>query len=557
MKQDAAISLPKVFDPDVRPPVATSCGPILYGAAMPHPDLHDPLTMMAGVIKRFAIRPPKPRVQLLGRLGRFVDKWLRENLVPLDPATDLSVEAWLEQTSYPEWRKKELREKWARVGSIWEKRYHGVKGFPKDETYVEMKHVRGINSRTDEFKVAVGPMFKAIENILYKHRSFIKHVPVADRPRYIIDLLYREYGTYLQTDYTAFEALFTKEIMEAVEFRLYRYMTSRLPGGAEFMRLITEVLGGLNWCQYRDFWVSLYGTRMSGEMCTSLGNGFANLMFMLFMLELKGASDVEGVVEGDDGLFVARGPTPTKVDFEQLGLIIKLETYQNLAEASFCGMVFDLQDQLVVVDPREVVASFGWASGRYSHSGRKTLDALLRCKALSLLHQYPGCPVVAALGRYGLRVTRHIKTIQMYRILNSRKAFSGWERDQLLAALRDEKRVKSVTPPNNTRLLVERLYGVTLEMQSYIENLLDAKNDFEPIRDDLFAQICPPSWRQYWGTYVGDAPDARRPGIHPPSHRIVLPCKLVGRWLVPHDFTGVVGRVLTRPMDLTSRYVLG
>jgi hypothetical protein len=557
IKQDAAISVPREVDLDVRPPVAVSLGPVLHGAAMPHPDPRDPLTTVAGSMKRFAIRPPKPDVQWLEELGEFVRDWLPKNLVPLDPATDVSVESWLLKTTYPRWRRDELLVKWYKVASIWEKRYHGVKSFMKLETYLEWKYARGINSRTDEFKCAVGPIFKAIEEKLYQHPSFIKHVPVADRPRYITEMLYREYGTYLASDYTAFEALFTKEVMEKVEFQLYEYMTSKLPGGPEFMRLVREVLGGLNWCEFRDFFVSLFGTRMSGEMCTSLGNGFANLMFMLFMLKKFGCTDVAGVVEGDDGLFVCRGTPPTGKDFEKLGLIIKLETYSSLAEASFCGMVFDPEDKLTVMDPREVLSAFGWASGNYARSNAKTLKTLLRCKSLSLAHQYPGCPVISALAQYGLRVTRDVKRIHLYRVMNSGKAMSGWERDQLLDALRDEARIKYVVPPMNTRLLVERLYGITVEMQYYFENLLDSKNDLLPIKDDLMLALCPQSWKDYWATYVGNAEDERRPHINAPQKCIILPCRRIGDWLVARDATPrnlppVPGRLC----DLTARAVL-
>jgi len=553
MKADAAISLPRDVDLGIRPPVAVSLGPVLMGAAMPHPDPHDPLTVATGVVKRFTTKPPEPDVQLLEELGVFVDNWLKKNLVPIDTAADLSILAWLAKTNYPNWRKVELVAKWDRVATIKDIRYHRVKGFPKDESYIKFKYTRGINSRSDEFKVAVGPWFKLIEEELYKHPSFIKHVPVADRAKYIQEMLERAGATYLQSDYTSFEALFTPDVMQKVEFKLYAYMTEGLPGGPEFMELVRKVLGGLNWCEYRDFFVSLFGTRMSGEMCTSLGNGFANLMFMLFMLQKWGCTDVAGVVEGDDGLFVCRGTPPKGSDFEALGLKIKLETYQNLAEASFCGMVFDPEDKLVVTDPRESLASFGWASGRYALSGPKTLRTLLRCKALSLCHQYPGCPVISALGRYGLRMTRDVKRVQMHRLVNSGKAMSGWERDQLLDALRDEARITFIEPPPNTRFLVEKLYGITVEMQLYIERLLDQKQDLSPINDPLIAELCDPSWRDYWDKYVGDADDPRRPVIDLPKHIVDIPCEVRGRWMVPKGFTGAIWPLRSRAMDLTRR----
>jgi len=284
-----------------------------------------------------------------------------------------------------------------------------------------------------------------------------------------------------------------------------------------------------------------------------LGNGFTNLMLMLYVLEERDCSDVEGVVEGDDGLFVFKGTPPTSKDFEELGFVIKLVMFNNLAEASFCGLVFDLEDKLVVTDPREVLASFGWTSGRYARAGQKTLGVLLRCKALALAHQYPGCPVIWALAQYGLRVTRDVKRIHMYRVLNSHKAMSGWDRDQILEALRDESRIKVIVPPINTRFLVERLYGISVEEQLYIERSLLLKEDREPIKLPLVVSKLPVSWTEYWDKYVGDADDERRPCLSLKSTPVQLPCVRRGDWLVPPDYRGRVWRLRGPVMDLTTR----
>jgi len=541
MKREAAISLPLVVDLSVRPPVATDLGIALEGAAMPHPDPKDPLTTIAGVVKRFAIRPPAPDVQLLDELGAFVDKWLVDNLTPLEPHADTSFEAWIEKTNYPLWRKGELRAKWEVMDHTWEN-YNGVvlrdwttvKSFMKDETYDTWKYARAINSRTDEFKSLVGPIFRLIEEKLYEHPSFVKHIPVAERPQYIYDLLYREAGTYYVSDYTAFESLFVRPLMEKVEFRLYEYMTKALPCGRAFMDVVVRVLGGLNWCEYRDFFVSLVGSRMSGEMNTSLGNGFSNLMFMLFVLEKSACRDVRGVVEGDDGLFTCSG-TPDESLFDKLGLRIKLEKTDSLAEASFCGMIFDTDDRLTVTNPLEVLASVGWASARYSRSGTKILRPLLRCKALSLAHQYPGCPIISALAHYVLRETRDVRRIRMVKVLNSRKGMSMWERDQLLDALADESRITRLEPPINTRFLVEKKYGITVEEQRAVERYFDKCTELRPLKLDYMVDKCPQSWRDYWTTYVLSPVDLDRPIVSAPHHVVQLPCRLDGQWLVPLD----------------------
>jgi len=318
------------WDRSVRPIVRSSLGCHVCRVALPHPDPSDPPTLEAGVRKRFAFNPPKAKPQILEDLRRFVQDFCRKHLIPLSPELDTGFETWLEKTPYPEWRKADLRRKHAELLALpnGREKYLKVKSFMKDECYTEYKHARGINSRTDEFKTMVGPIFKLIEEAVFKLDWFIKKVPVKDRPAYIMERLFCVSGRYFETDYTAFESLFVAELMDCCEMELYKYMVSELPGGDEFISLITKALLGENECSFKFFTVWVQATRMSGEMCTSLGNGFSNLMFFLFLCWRKG-SRCTGVVEGDDGLFRVDGPAPTASDFRDLGLVIKMKEHRT------------------------------------------------------------------------------------------------------------------------------------------------------------------------------------------------------------------------------------
>ncbi len=80
---------------------------------------------------------------------------------------------------------------------------------------------------------------------------------------------------------------------------------------------------------------------MSGEMNTSLGNGFSNLMFMLYACEIQGI-ECDGIVEGDDGAFALSLKPGQKFDesiFAEMGLTIKLEKHTDLMSMSFCGIL--------------------------------------------------------------------------------------------------------------------------------------------------------------------------------------------------------------------------
>lgn len=499
-----SITEPRPVPASYRPVVQSSLGCPVDGHALPHADPGDPQTTAAGVRVRAANKPPIPDAFEMDEFRMFVRSRLKELFQPLRSDADLSVETWLSKCKYPKSRKVELARKWAKVVDIFDhsKHYGNCKCFAKDETYVDYKHARGIYSRSDEFKCAFGPVIKAIEEQIYKNPAFIKHVPVAERPKYIQDLLYRVGYKYWATDYTAYESLFTELLMECVDFELFEYMISQLPN-SDWFRKFEGVLAGDNVCEFKHFTAIIRAKRMSGEMSTSLFNGFANFMIQQYVLSKYCGLPVEhqaGVVEGDDGL--TRVPPDATYDpevFTRLGLNVKLEEHLDLCSASFCGLIFDPQECINVTDPLEVLAQFGWTTARYHKSNKNTKNKLLRCKALSYLHQYPGCPIIQSLANYGLRMTRST-TIDHF--VREKLITSLWEREQLIAAL--SVKWNDVQKPVGpmTRLLVESKYRIPVELQYKIEAYLDGLDELVPLQIPGFDMMTPQSWRHYWCNYV-------------------------------------------------------
>jgi len=484
-----------------RPVQMVSSGFHYEGMVMPHPCTTDPLTAKAGVCKRFGFQAQQPNRAKLRRLNKFVRRWCKRYLTPLSPATDVSFETWLQKTPYTATRKEELKELWTRLyGKLYEKgkKYTGVKSFIKDEVYPEYKHARPINSTHDLFKCEVGRFFKCIEEVIYELPQFIKHVPVADRPAYIMNMLYQPGATYYESDYSSFESLFTQEIMESVEMVLYRYMFQHHPERDVFFRCL-DVIKGRRLLDFKNFSVRIEATRMSGEMNTSLGNGFSNLMFFLFECEEQGLRG-EGVVEGDDGLFTTAGGVLDERGFADMGLVIKLEKHDRISEASFCGIIFDEEDQINVTDVREVLVQFGWVSARYARARDSKLRALLRCKALSFAHQYPGCPIISSMAQCALRLTRRYS--QAARDIVEKGVFNQWELEQLRMAFRDETKIPIRTPGIKTRFLVEQLYGVTVAQQVAIEQYFDNCNELKSFSFPILKETMPPQWAHYWENYV-------------------------------------------------------
>lgn len=491
-----------------------SLGPDVYGAAPPHPDHCDPKTLISGGFKRFMRRTPKPDRRLLDRLKEFVRRRLRDEVLwtPLEITSDCTFETWVNSTSYPDWRKEELKELWSTYDGVLLDKYKVCKSFMKDETYMEFKHARCIMSTHDIYKCEVGPTFKQIEKKVFSHPSFIKYVPVPDRPDYIIDRLWQPGGHYVATDYTAYESHFTEELMEAVEFVLYEHMTRHLPNHDKFMSRLS-VLKGMRRATFKYFDCFVPATRMSGEMNTSLGNGFANLMLFEFACHELG-SECVGVVEGDDGLFRVNGPVPTEEQFAEMGLTIKMVEHPNIETASFCGLVFDIQDRVNVTDVREVLINFGWSGTRHVRFSRKRQMELLRSKSLSYLHQYPGCPIIQSLAMYGLRVTKHI---DMERLLRKNRWMSQWERDELVQAL---GRAVARPVPDRTRALVATLYKIPEWVQKEIEDYLDSLTEISQLHHWSFDLFLQGDCRTYYDNYVVDEDCGIVPGHRPYDGRL-------------------------------------
>jgi hypothetical protein len=314
-----------------------------------------------------------------------------------------------------------------------------------------------------------------------------------ERGRYITELLGTD-GPYYETDYTAYESHFTGDVMKLLEFKLYKHMTKLLPSAREFMQMNFQVVGRPNKISSHNVRFEVEA-RMSGEMSTSLGNGFSNLMTMLYVAKSKGCENIKGVVEGDDGLFSFEGNVPTQNDFAELGFTIKLDCHQFIGDCSFCGLVFDEVEQVVVTDPIKVLANFGWTTRQYLHSSDRKMRTLLRCKAMSLLAQYPGTPIIQEAANYAIRMTRDIRYIEVIRVFQKMR-LSCFERDKL--------KLSTTNAPVGplTRALVARRFGITQEVQYKIEDMFAKKRDLTPFSIPDLLQLVHPHVLNYFDDYV-------------------------------------------------------
>lgn len=487
-------------DESLRSPVAVSLGCHVRGCLQPHPDQQHVPTIVDGLKKRIGCILPQPDRRVFARFAHFVKKWIKENLDSLDSLHDVSFETWIAEAPYPAWRKEELRiARESLVSDPLSAKDFECKSFIKDEHYPEWKHARTINSRSDRFKVWSGPIFHAIEKVVFKSQYFIKKVPAPQRARYIFENVYMYGGEYIATDYSSFEASFISNMLYACEFQLYEYMSKHVDGGSEWYETISQALAGRQTLRFKRATCQTNATRMSGDMCTSLGNGFTNLMVALFIGEEQNLGRLRGVFEGDDGLFCYENGRPDPSIYSKLGFNIKLEVHTDITQASFCGLVFDIKSLVNCVDPSDVLSLVGWTTQKYYGAKRSTLMSLLRSKGLSLAYQYPHCPVVCRLAAYILRIT---KSYDVRHIVDKR-GFSQWEREQLREAV--EAHPAETHTIESCRWILEEKWGWSVAKQIRVEKYLDSLDRLAELDIDLDNDL----WASYFSNYVCPQP-ARR-----------------------------------------------
>jgi len=431
---------------------------------------------------------------LLRQLRRHVYLRCKKLLKPLHKDTDFSFENWLSHTNYTEKRKEELRKVHDKFPAVVTREYilhhRRCKCFIKNESYPMFKNPRGIASRKDQVKCWIGPIIKAIENEVYKLPYFIKHIPKPERAKYIVDHVTQPGATYAGTDYSSFESSFRPQIMKACEFVLYRYMTKSCPKQLEAIKIFEEICTGMNKMSYKDgtFWVK--GRRMSGEMTTSLGNGWTNLMLASFAIRsARGECEsLKIVVEGDDAVMaIFASDHICKDSFSVFGFCIKIEKSFRLSDASFCGLVFDEEDQMDCADPIQEIVNFGWYNGFQLYMKQEKLDSLLVAKAYSLLYEYPGCPIMKELAAMVFRCKSDIVKNFDFEDFLAKHCVNTWERDRFLAirdGLSSKDRIRwMLSRPIGwrTRQMVERYYKISIDLQLRSEAYLRSITRIGPL----------------------------------------------------------------------------
>lgn len=375
-----------------RMPLARPYGLQSFGSTKDVPFCTDPSSstnLSTGWRKRLVPVLPKGNPMLYRELELFVKNYLSTHFTPIPNIkySEHVFNEWLEHTHYDGPRIFSLKQTFSRFSKMnfrFPKTAFNGSTFIKREFYEAPKDVRFINSRSDLFKIYIGPYIKYVEDQVYKDPHFVKGLPIDQLPQKLVKL--KQWDYILETDYSSFESSFCYEYVQVVEMQMFKYFFSNNP---DILNIIlqsyetspnhqrTQKLNNPNYS------LELTGCRLSGEMWTSLGNGFSNLMNMLFLCKNKDI-ECDGFVEGDDGLFGLSAPLLTNEDFASLGFVIKMEYENQVQNTTFCGNTFSDESMKLLINPENIGRMFWTCAPQYLNARGNRLKDLFRSKAASM-----------------------------------------------------------------------------------------------------------------------------------------------------------------------------
>jgi len=422
---------------------ARQIGPVLHDFVFCSPDPKDVSNIIWGCRERVLISPPERDRNLVAPFKRFVRDWLKQNIVVT--GSPKSFEDWLENTRYTMVRKRQLREAWLKGEQ--RQKWHRCKSFIKREFYPLFKPPRTINSRVDNYKAFAGPWFHWIEKcVIGQSKYFVKGMTVQERIAHVRQQVHGQY-VYV-SDFSRFESQMTRETMEICEMALYRHF-----GMPEYLLL---PLIGMNELRFQGVRAKVLATRMSGDMCTSLGNSFTNLMVNLFVANMLGA-EITGVVEGDDGLF---GTTivPKESVYTSLGFKMSVKSVSNVGCAGFCSSWWDAEG-VPLLDVRRVLGRVGWSFSCPPRAKPSFRQALLNAKIESMCELSNCTPILWKLSKY--HKGKGLARADGYKIFGDQ----AW--------IETSGHIDFYEPTMIQRLFVAQNQGISITDQLMIEKMID------------------------------------------------------------------------------------
>lgn len=505
----------------------------VYGCLSPIPDTSDANNVREGFMKRIGCAVPEPNESVKILLPMFVDHFI--NFYDLEgKISELmagEIERFLDWDQY----KLTLRYDPARLRQLEQIRdevrvietfdfadnaegifqkylWTKIEAHVKWESYKgEMKYARLIFARVDWFKVFFGGYAKIMQKCIYEclEQFCCTNLPVKDLPKHMVEK-YSLCSLILSTDFSAFESHNYPWIMKNIFFKFMVRMWSYEFDNELYVSM--GVLTGTNVIENTYVWCKVDAKVMSGEVWTSITNWITNVIFIYYIVECEGYAYCTGffshefsakyfrgvclppvhsmavfTAAGDDGMTGL--PFYEWIDYSKLqlddylhfyGVNLKLEMKESIAGSGFLSKLYSENDMNTLCDPIKQLSK-GILPLKYANAKVGLKKALARARAMSLLYEFGGCPIVAS---YALCIIRCTRNVQMKRALILMHK-DDWYKQQVLeeAIQWYEDNVKGKyfewksEIGMESRYIIEDNFGIPVCTQLYVEEYFDSVDD--------------------------------------------------------------------------------
>lgn len=462
----------------IRKPMGILQSHRVKGIARPVVDRDDVTSSVLGAMHR--VSPKMPGVEDPEEYKEFSMKVFETFLDPLEMDEIITFIEYLDGTSKGQgWKDNRLEEHQNREKDFKCGGARTMSSFIKDEDYDTWKHARLINgtskqSYRDDVLGFQGRYVKSCEKAVYhKLPGLVKSLTPHERAELMTDL--GDYHTKTIGDYKSYESSFSAVKMECVQIAFYEFMFSRLPEGKQVVDAVRRLLTGKNRMKFKGFTWTCMARKMSGETDTALSNALDNLVSWMYVLWKKHGITIEQAgkmvyVEGDDNASNLLGHKVEEEDFEQLGLKIVLDDGLEIQETGFCQLYFGMPyNGVICANPWKKLAKFPRVPIRYQGAGSRVFNSLLRAQALSMLYVHRGAPVVHKLALKLLQLTSGVNIRDSHA-----NVYLNYGLDPDAIRHLDWREFVDMDIDDNDRVLVEGAFGMTVEMQHYIEAQIES-----------------------------------------------------------------------------------
>ena len=151
-------------------------------------------------------------------------------------------------------------------------------------------------------------------------------------------------------------------------------------------------------------------------------------------------------------------------------------------------------------DPDEFMAKFGWSLSPLRFGSDAILSGLLRAKALSALFEFPACPIGTSMAKWALRTTTGVKAVWSRQDMRWTFLSSDFFRSSLGELVVAKYSEMSHDISLKSRLVMERVWGVSVEKQLFLEKWFD-ENELQ-VLPEWFITNRREDWKFIYDTHV-------------------------------------------------------